>query len=221
VIKETAKARECAITAVETQHIRVPAHQRLGVQFRKGRIADNYHLRAAVEQALKVGEDDAVRSMALYYAAWGEWALAHSHLQAGDLDGASQMLGRAYSLAGTVVRGARLGTGLGFPTANLETTGLALPPNGVYAVHARFDGQTHRGVLNLGFRPTLKDANPQLRLEVHLLDFQGDLYDQELEVIFVDKLRDEKKFASLAELRAQIARDTLDAQSRFWPGRGS
>src|SRR6267142_3543372 len=105
----------------------------------------------------------------------------------GDLDGASQMLGRAYSLAGTVVRGARLGTGLGFPTANLETTGLALPPNGVYAVHARFDGQTHRGVLNLGFRPTLKDANPQLRLEVHLLDFQGDLYDQELEVIFVDK----------------------------------
>jgi len=134
---------------------------------------------------------------------------------AGDLDVASQMMGRAYSLAGRVVPGDRLGRQLGFPTANLVVTGLALPPNGVYAVHAEAGGKTHRAVLNIGHRPTLQDPSPQLRVEAHLLDFQGDLYGQELEVMFVEKLRDEKKFASLAELRQEIARDIQQAQLAF------
>jgi len=134
---------------------------------------------------------------------------------AGDLDAASQMMGRAYSLAGRVVSGDRLGRQLGFPTANLDVTGLALPPNGVYAVHADAGGKTHRAVLNIGHRPTLQNSNPQLRVEAHLLDYQGDLYGQELEVMFVEKLRDEKKFASLAELREEIARDIQQAQLAF------
>jgi riboflavin kinase / FMN adenylyltransferase len=134
---------------------------------------------------------------------------------AGDLDAASQMLGRAYSVAGTVVRGDGLGRQLGFPTANLDTTGLALPPTGVYAVHAHAAGRTCRGVLNLGHRPTLQNPKLELRVEAHLVDFVGDLYGQELELIFVEKLREEKKFGSLAELRDQIARDILDAQLRF------
>jgi riboflavin kinase/FMN adenylyltransferase len=133
----------------------------------------------------------------------------------GDLDSVSQMLGRAYSLAGTVVRGDGLGNQLGFPTANLDATGRALPPHGVYAVHAETGGRTCRAVLNIGHRPTLQNSNPQLRVEAHLIDFAGDLYDQELEVAFVDKLRAEKKFPSLAELRHQIAQDILDAQMRF------
>ena len=136
-------------------------------------------------------------------------------IRAGDLDGASQMLGRAYSLSGTVMRGDGLGHQLGFPTANLDTTGLALPPHGVYAVHAEAGGRTYRAVLNIGLRPTLRDPNPQLRVEAHLMDFTGDLYGQELEVAFVDKLRAEAAFPSLAELRAQIARDILEAQMRF------
>ncbi len=133
----------------------------------------------------------------------------------GDLDGVSQMLGRAYSLAGTVTRGDGLGHKLGFPTANLDATGLALPPHGVYAVHAEAGGKTYRAVLNIGLRPTLQNRNPQLRVEAHLIDFTGDVYGQELEITFVDKLRAEQKFASLAELRRQIAQDILDAQMRF------
>jgi riboflavin kinase/FMN adenylyltransferase len=136
-------------------------------------------------------------------------------IQAGDLDGVTQMLGRAYSLAGTVVRGDGLGHQLGFPTANLDPTGLALPPHGVYAVHAEAAGKTYRAVLNIGLRPTLQNPNPQLRVEAHLMDFVGELYGQDLEVTFVDKLRAEAKFASLAELRHQIARDILEAQMRF------
>lgn len=134
---------------------------------------------------------------------------------AGDLDAASQMLGRTYSLAGTVTRGDGLGQKLGFPTANVDTTGLALPPRGVYAVRAIVGGVSHRAVLNLGIRPTLQNPNPQLRVEAHLLDFQGDLYGQELELVFVEKLREEMKFDSLDELRAQIGRDILEAQSKF------
>jgi riboflavin kinase/FMN adenylyltransferase len=136
-------------------------------------------------------------------------------IRAGDLDRVSQMLGRAYSLAGTVVRGDRLGHQLGFPTANLDATGLALPPHGVYAVHAEAGGKTCRAVLNIGLRPTLRDPHPQLRVEAHLIDFAGDLYGQALEVAFVEKLRPEKQFASLADLRQQIAQDILDAQMRF------
>jgi riboflavin kinase/FMN adenylyltransferase len=136
-------------------------------------------------------------------------------IRAGDLDGVSQMLGRAYSLAGTVVRGDGLGQQLGFPTANLDAMGLALPPHGVYAVLAETGGKTYRAVLNIGLRPTLQNPNPQLRVEAHLMDFDGELYGQELEVAFVDKLRAEAKFPSLAELRQQIARDILDAQMRF------
>jgi riboflavin kinase/FMN adenylyltransferase len=133
----------------------------------------------------------------------------------GGLDRVSQMLGRAYSLAGTVVRGDGLGHQLGFPTANLDTTGLALPPHGVYAIHAETGGKTYRAVLNIGHRPTLQNPNPQLRVETHLIDFAGDLYGREVEVAFVEKLRVEKKFGSLGELRQQIAQDILDAQMRF------
>lgn len=136
-------------------------------------------------------------------------------IRGGDLDGASQMLGRAYSLVGPVVRGDGLGGKLGFPTANLDATGLVLPPNGVYAAHADFDGQSHRAVLNIGRRPTLQEAAPQLRVEAHLLDFKGDLYGREMRLTFVEKLRDEKKFPSLDALREQISRDIAEAQARF------
>ena len=136
-------------------------------------------------------------------------------IKVGDLDSVSQMLGRAYSLAGTVVRGDGLGHQLGFPTANLDVTGLVLPPHGVYAVLAEAQGKTCRAVLNIGLRPTLRNPNPQLQVEAHLIDFAGELYGQELEVAFVDKLRAERQFASLAELRDQIARDILEAQLRF------
>jgi riboflavin kinase/FMN adenylyltransferase len=133
----------------------------------------------------------------------------------GELDSASQMLGRAYSLAGKVVRGDQLGQRIGFPTANIDAAGLILPPNGVYAVHATTAKNTWRAVLNIGVRPTLQEAAPQRRVEAHLLEFEGDLYGEELEVTFLEKLRDERKFGSFEELRAQIARDIKEAETRF------
>jgi riboflavin kinase/FMN adenylyltransferase len=136
-------------------------------------------------------------------------------IRSGDLDAASQMLGRAYSLSGRVIRGDQLGHQLGFPTANLEVTELVLPPNGVYAVHAEVEGRTHRAVVNIGRRPTLKNPAPQLRVEVHLLDFNGDLYDREMEITFADKLREEKTFPSLDALKEQIGRDIAEARLRF------
>jgi riboflavin kinase/FMN adenylyltransferase len=136
-------------------------------------------------------------------------------IRAGELDLASQMLGRAYSIAAPVLEGDKLGRRLGFPTANLDPTGLALPPNGVYAIHAIARGQRHRAVLNIGTRPTLENPNPAVRVEAHLLDFNGELYGEELEIVFGEKLRDERKFPSVDELKAQIARDIERAQRTF------
>ncbi len=141
--------------------------------------------------------------------------LIRERIASGDLDAAGQMLGRAWALAGTVARGDGLGQKLGFPTANLDVAGLALPPNGVYAAQVLARGQSHRAVVNIGIRPTLKHSSPQLRVEAHLLDFNGDLYGQELEIVFGEKLREEKKFASLEELKAQIARDIAEAGRHF------
>jgi riboflavin kinase/FMN adenylyltransferase len=130
----------------------------------------------------------------------------------GELDSASQMLGRAYSLSGNVVRGDGLGRKLGFPTANVDSGGLAVPPNGVYAVHARIGEKSYRAVLNIGVRPTLANPNPERRVEAHVLGFNSELYGKEIELVFMDKLRDEQKFPSLEELRAQIARDIQTAE---------
>lgn len=136
-------------------------------------------------------------------------------IRAGNLDAASQMLGRAYSLTGKIVEGDRMGRKLGFPTANIDASGLVLPPNGVYAIHALVSGKGHRAVLNVGFRPTLQSATPQLRVEAHLLDFSGDLYGQEMEITFVEKLRDEQKFSSVDALREQICKDIESAIELF------
>lgn len=138
-------------------------------------------------------------------------------IRRGDFDGAGQMLGRSYSLVCPVVPGDRIGRTLGFPTANLDVAGLVLPPNGVYAVHACVEGRTHRSVMNLGLRPSLNQPQPVLRAEVHLLDFEGDLYGRELAVSFVEKIRDERRYDSLDALREQIHRDVDRArQEEVW-----
>jgi riboflavin kinase/FMN adenylyltransferase len=136
-------------------------------------------------------------------------------IASGNLDDASQMLGRSYSLVGRVVQGDEIGRKLGFPTANLDVASLVLTPNGVYAVQAAVAGKTYLAVLNVGFRPTLQNPSPQLRAEAHLIEFSGDLYGQELELTVIDKLRDEQKFATLEDLREQISRDIVEAKTRF------
>jgi len=134
---------------------------------------------------------------------------------AGDFDSASQMLGRAYALAAKVVEGDKLGQKLGFPTANLDAAGFVLPPNGVYTAQGTVRGRTYRAVLNIGVRPTVERSTLQPRVEAHLLNFTGEIYGEEMEVTFLAKLRDERKFASLEELKSQITRDITEARNRF------
>lgn len=137
-----------------------------------------------------------------------------SAISKGELDAASQMLGREYVLEGRVVQGDQLGRQLGFPTANLEATELVMPANGVYAAHVRVDGESHRAAVNIGYRPTVSGERA-LRVEAHLLDYEGDLYDRQLGLIFVRKLRDEQRFESMDALREQIAIDVESARKVF------
>lgn len=136
-------------------------------------------------------------------------------IKSGDLDRASQMLGRDYQISGVVIRGDQLGTRLGFPTANVGVTGLVVPPTGVYVVHVFRKGKLLRGVANMGVRPTLGSTSQDVRLEVHLLDFEQDLYGEVLAVQFIKHLRGEMKFESLEALKSQIARDVANAQGCF------
>lgn len=136
-------------------------------------------------------------------------------ISAGDLEAARQMLGRPYALCGRVVEGDRLGRQLGFPTANLEMDGRVLPPHGVYSAATTLDGRRYPVALNIGLRPTVTASPPALRIEAHLLDFDGSLYGQELEVELGVKLRAERRFDSPAELREQIARDILQVRARI------
>jgi riboflavin kinase/FMN adenylyltransferase len=128
----------------------------------------------------------------------------------GNVSGVAAMLGRPYSIEGTVREGKMLGRQLGFPTANLLPGDVQLPPDGVWVVRVGVDGIQHGGVANLGFRPTV-NGDAQL-LEVHLFDFSGDLYGTNVEVTFLDYIRAEKKFGSLDELKAQIACDAVEAR---------
>jgi len=128
----------------------------------------------------------------------------------GDFDSAAKMLGRPYSLCAHVVKGAGIGHKLGFPTANLDIAGLLTPPASVYAASALTGKQKCRAAVNIGFRPTVESGSHKLVVEAHLLDFEGDLVGQELEITFVKKLRGEQKFASLAALREQIRLDVQE-----------
>ena len=136
-------------------------------------------------------------------------------VEEGNLVKATQMLGREYTILGTVVRGEQLGRKLGFPTANLSAHSEQFPPNGVYVVEARMAGTLCRGVANLGFRPTVADGEPERLLEVHLFDLDREIYGEEMEVRFLRYLRPEQKFAGLEALKGQIAADVRQARESF------
>jgi riboflavin kinase/FMN adenylyltransferase len=139
-----------------------------------------------------------------------------SALGAGDLDGAARLLGRRFGFAGRVQRGDALGRELGWPTANLRLRRAKSPVGGVFLarVHLSKEGAAARpqwGAASVGTRPTV--AGRELRCEVHLLDFSGDLYGRRIEVELVARLRDETDLGSLAALKAQIARDVEQARA--------
>ena len=132
-------------------------------------------------------------------------------VQAGDIATAGKLLGRHFSILGTVVEGRKMGRTIGFPTANLATNNEQLPPNGVYAVVVQLRGRKLRGVANIGVRPTFEDAGARV-CEVHLFDHAGDFYAEEVEVGFLRFIREERKFSSADALREQIALDVAAAR---------
>jgi len=134
-------------------------------------------------------------------------------VEAGDLDTAENLLGRRYSILGTVRHGDGLGRQLGFPTANLAAHNEQFPPDGVYAVRVGAGGQFFSGVANIGVRPTVQSGGGRI-LEVHLLDFSDDLYGKDIEVGFLRFLRPEQNFPDTEALRRQIALDAEAARAR-------
>ena len=133
-------------------------------------------------------------------------------IETGDLAKAATMLGREYTILGTVVRGDNLGKKIGFPTANLSAHSEQFPPNGVYFAEATLDGTLYPGVVNLGYRPTVSSGQSERVLEIHLLDFDRDIYGEDLEVRFVRYLRPEKKFENVDALVCQIQLDVKQAR---------
>jgi riboflavin kinase/FMN adenylyltransferase len=151
--------------------------------------------------AVTLGNGELVSSTAIRHA-----------IEAGDLVKAAEMLGREYTILGTVVRGENLGKKIGFPTANLSAHSEQFPPNGVYFAHATLNGIVHPGVVNLGYRPTVSSGKAKRVLEIHLLDFDHEIYGEDLEVCFVRYLRPEQKFENLDALARQIEFDVQQAR---------
>lgn len=138
-------------------------------------------------------------------------SLIRKALGEGNIEKAASMLGYDYFIRGRVVSGRKIGRGMGFPTANIEPlfAHKLIPRTGVYAVNAVVEGETDRyiGMLNIGHRPTIADGDGIRTIEVHLVDFAGDLYGKVVTVSFRHRLRDEMKFESVDALAAQLALD--------------
>jgi riboflavin kinase / FMN adenylyltransferase len=139
--------------------------------------------------------------------------LIRSAVERGDLQSAAKYLGRDFTILGTVTAGRQLGRRLGFPTANLRAHNELFPPNGVYAAKAFLETTLYGGVVNIGVRPTIENETGERILELHLFDFERDIYGQDVEVAFLAYLRAEQKFSGVDELQAQIARDAERARS--------
>ncbi len=146
-------------------------------------------------------------------------SLVRRSLVAGDVKKASDMLGRLYTLHCVVEDGMKLGRSIGYPTANLKLQNAKqqLPSEGVYVVKVKVQGMVYGGMLMIGYRPTLNDGRG-LTVEVHIFDFDEDIYQQEIQLSFLDFIRHNKRFESLALLRQQLREDEEAARAVLFPG---
>lgn len=132
-------------------------------------------------------------------------------VEKGNLDLVAKLLGRKYSIAGTVIKGDQRGRKIGFPTVNINPEELVLPPSGVYAIRANLDDRSIDGVLNMGTRPSFDDQ--KFQVEAHLFDFNQIVYGHQVEMILVTKIREEREFSDLEGLTSQIQADIDSARS--------
>lgn len=142
--------------------------------------------------------------------------LIRTLISEGQVEQLPQYLGRFYEMTGTVISGEKRGRTIGFPTANLSVSPeYVLPKKGVYAVKVTYKDRSYNGILNIGFKPTFHEQLPEPSIEVHLLEFNEDVYGEQLTLEWRKRLRDEMKFASVDELVAQINQDKVDAEAYF------
>ena len=132
----------------------------------------------------------------------------------GKIKEASGLLGRPFSILGTVVSGARLARALGYPTANINPHHEAMPPGGVYAVRVKLNKKLFKGIMNIGTRPTFYDHGKDIEpsIEVHIFGFRGSIYGKDMEIVFVKRMRPEKKFNTIDSLIEQVKRDEKAAK---------
>ena len=182
-------------------------------------VGENFHFGAGragdVEQLASLGKARGFSVHVHSLAADAEGPFSSTRvrqaLARGDVAAAARVLGRRHVFSGVVVEGQKLGRQLGFPTANVANIAQMLPLGGVYAAVVHGIGN---GVLNIGYRPTVSGER-RLSVEVHILDYSGDLYGQTLRVELVGRLRDEQRFASVDDLVGQIGRDIVCARGSF------
>jgi riboflavin kinase/FMN adenylyltransferase len=127
-------------------------------------------------------------------------------IKTGHIERANHLIGRTYSISGTVVSGNSIGRTIGFPTANIAVNNMCIPRSGVYFVYIILEGKKYRGIANIGYKPTVSDHEP-LTIEVHILEFDENIYQKKLSVFFIKRLRDEKKFDSIDTLKQKISDD--------------
>ncbi|MBU4305801.1 MAG: bifunctional riboflavin kinase/FAD synthetase [Candidatus Omnitrophica bacterium] len=142
-------------------------------------------------------------------------SLIRESLGNGRLDIARALLGRQFSILGTVVKGDRRGSKLGYPTANIRPHQEALPPNGVYAVKVRLQGRLRKGMLYIGTRPTFYARQTIPTIEVHLFNFRKDIYNEHVEIFFIRRIREDKKFSGHEMLVRQLRRDEKKVRKLF------
>lgn len=142
--------------------------------------------------------------------------LIRSMIGSGEVEKLPQYLGRYYEMSGTVITGEKRGRTIGFPTANLSVSSeYVFPKKGVYAVKVKYENRSYNGVLNIGYKPTFHDHLPEPSIEVHILDFDQEIYGERLVIEWRKRLRDEKKFNSAEELIEQIKKDKREAEAYF------
>ncbi|MDP2890737.1 MAG: bifunctional riboflavin kinase/FAD synthetase [Bacteroidota bacterium] len=138
-------------------------------------------------------------------------------IQEGDFETANAFLGYPFTLHGTVVEGQKLGRKIQFPTANIQASDpeKIIPGYGVYAVEITVKSQTFQGMLNIGSRPTVNNNADNRSIEVHIFDFESDIYGEPIELVFFKKLREEQKFLSIDALKEQLVKDKADTIAFF------
>jgi riboflavin kinase / FMN adenylyltransferase len=142
--------------------------------------------------------------------------LIREYIHSGELELAAECLGRKFQTLGTVVKGDTLGRKLGYPTANIDPHNEVVPPSGVYAVRVALEGKKYTGILNIGYRPTIKgDKQMSQAVEAHIFDFEGDVYGCDIEITFEKWIREETRFPNKNDLVAQIKKDEIIAKKLF------